>query len=317
MKIDKQVEEEALLDDITENKTKEKILKTKTALLEAQLNATNDGILVIDKDRKRIITNKRIIELFNIPQIIQDDKNDAVLLEYVVSLTKNPKQFLEKVLYLYDHPNETSSDEIEFKSGLILARYSAPVLGDNGINYGRIWTFRDITKQKELENLFFKEKQEQQTILDSIPAWIFYKDTKNNFIRVNQTFANVMGVPKNELEGKSLFDIYPKEQADKFSADDQEVIKSGQPKIGIIEPIESSKGTLWVKTDKILHRDEQGNIIGIIGFTIDITAQKIAEDKIKIHSEEIEKMNQFMVDRELKMVELKEEIAELKKQPKL
>lgn len=49
----------------------------------------------------------------------------------------------------------------------------------------------------------------------------------------------------------------------------------------------------------------------------DITAQKIAEDKIKIHSEEIEKMNQFMVDRELKIVELKEEIAQLKKQPKL
>jgi PAS domain S-box-containing protein len=138
----------------------------------------------------------------------------------------------------------------------------------------------DVTEHKDMEALLLKEKQEQQIILDSVPAWIFYKDDKNNFIRVNKAFADVMGVPKNELEGKSLFDIFPKKQAEQFLKDDKEVMESGKPKINIIESMESPKGTLWVQTDKIPYHDDKGNIIGIIGFTIDITARKQAEEKI-------------------------------------
>jgi PAS domain S-box-containing protein len=306
----------ALLEDITENKKEEELLKSKTALLEAQLNATIDGILVVDQNQKRILINRKIIELFDIPVDILNNDNEPLLLRYIVNLTKDPKKFSEKVKYLYANPNEVSHEEIEFKNDKILDRYSAPVLGKDNKNYGRIWIFRDITKQKNLENIILKEQQEQQVILDSIPAWVFYKDNNNNFIRVNKTFADVMGVPKEKLQGKSFYDIYPKEQADKFSADDKYVIKSGLPKLNIIEAIKSPQGNLWVKTDKVPYRDSNGKIIGIIGFSIDITAQKIAEDKIKEHNKEMEKMNEFMIGRELKMVELKQEIIELKKKIK-
>lgn len=277
----------ALLEDITENKKEEELLQSKTALLEAQLNATIDGILVVDQNQKRILLNRQIIELFNIPSSILDNEDEPLLLRHVVNLTKDPKKFLEKVKYLYAHPNEISHEEIEFQDNKILDRYSAPVLGKDNKNYGRIWIFRDITKQKNLENIILKEQQEQQIILDSIPAWVFYKDNNNHFIRVNKTFADVMGKTTDELKGKSFYEIYPKEQADKFFADDNNVIKSGKPKLNIIEAIKSPQGNLWVKTDKVPYRDNNGKIIGIIGFSIDITAQKIAEDKIKEHNLEM------------------------------
>jgi hypothetical protein len=61
--------------------------------------------------------------------------------------------------------------------------------------------------------------------------------------------------------------------------DDKEVITSGKPKLGIIEPIDTATGTRWVQTDKIPYRDKEGRIIGIIGFAVDITERKQAEEE--------------------------------------
>lgn len=122
---------------------------------------------------------------------------------------------------------------------------------------------------------------EQQMILDSIPAWVFYKDKENRFISVNRKFCQVMGKTRKELEGRSMWDLYPKEQADAFWRDDQAVIASGQPKTNIIEPLKIGDKEYWVQTDKIPYRDQNGKIIGVIGFTIDITEQKKTEDKLK------------------------------------
>ena len=303
----------ALLEDITEHKKEEELLQSKTALLEAQLNANIDGILVIDKNKKRVITNQRVIDLLNIPENILNNEDDDIWLKHVTSLVKQPKQFLEKVLYLYNHPKEINHEEMELKNGIILDRYSAPVLDKEGNNYGRLWIFRDITKQKNLEKDILREQEEQKIILDSIPAGVFYKDKNSLFIRVNQSYADIMGLTKEKMIGKTLFDLSDKDQAIKIQHDDQDVISSGKSKYNIIHTVKTPKGLIWLKTDKIPYFNKAGEIVGIIGFSLDITAQKMAEDKIKEHSAEMEKMNQFMIGRELKMVELKQEIAKLKK----
>ena len=134
--------------DISELKRAEEELRLNAALLEAQVESSLDGILVVDGQGKRIITNQRLLDLWNVPQSIIDQEKDEALLEYVVGRTKNPGQFLEKVTYLYNHPDETSRDEIEFKDGLVMDRYSSPVIGPDGRYYGRIWTFRDVTDRK-------------------------------------------------------------------------------------------------------------------------------------------------------------------------
>jgi PAS domain S-box-containing protein len=120
---------------------------------------------------------------------------------------------------------------------------------------------------------------EQSAIFDSIPAWIFYKNKNNEFIRVNKTVSDAMGKSKAELEGKSLFDIYPKEQAEAFWRDDKEVISSGNAKKNIIEQVLTATGLRWISTDKIPYKNASGEIIGIIGFAIDITDKKDAEEK--------------------------------------
>jgi two-component system cell cycle sensor histidine kinase/response regulator CckA len=137
--------------DVTERKLAEEELRWKTTLFEAQLNSTIDGILVVDSEGKKMLQNERMRELWKIPREYAEDKNDTAQLQYVTSRVKDPKQFVEKVLHLYSHPDEVSRDEIEVVDGMVLDRYSSPVCDKQGKRYGRIWTFRDITERKQLE----------------------------------------------------------------------------------------------------------------------------------------------------------------------
>jgi diguanylate cyclase (GGDEF)-like protein/PAS domain S-box-containing protein len=125
-----------------------------------------------------------------------------------------------------------------------------------------------------------KNREELQTILDTSPTMIFYKDRENKFIRVNKALAKETGLSRKEVEGKTGFEIYPA-QATTYWEDDKEIIASGKPKTGIVEPMETATGKKWVQTDKIPYRDKEGRIIGIIGFSVDITDRRRAEEALR------------------------------------
>ena len=144
----------AILVEITERKRVEEELRWKSTLLEAQVDSTLDGILVVNEQGKQILRNQRMIDLWKIPPHIAEGKDDAIQLEFVTNQTKNPAQFAAKIAHLYSHPDEVSRDEVELLDGTILDRYSSPVRDKAGNYYGRIWIFRDITEQRKLEEQF-------------------------------------------------------------------------------------------------------------------------------------------------------------------
>jgi PAS domain S-box-containing protein len=143
--------------DITERKRIEYELMRKTEFLEAQKEASLDGLLVVDEYGKKVMINKRLIELWGIPRDIVEDENVESLLRFVVDRTKDPRKFMERVGYLYAHKEEKGRDEIEFKNGMVLDRYSSPVIDKNGKYFGRIWTFRDITEIRQAEEELKKD----------------------------------------------------------------------------------------------------------------------------------------------------------------
>ena len=121
-----------------------------------------------------------------------------------------------------------------------------------------------------------------EVIFDSVPAMIFFKDQENRFLRVNRAFVSAMNMSKDMLEGRSCFDIFPREQAEKFWEDDKKVLSSGQGQRNIIEPMDTPHmGTRWVQTDKIPCRDQDGQVQGIIGFSVDITERYLMEQEIR------------------------------------
>lgn len=120
-----------------------------------------------------------------------------------------------------------------------------------------------------------------RVILDSVPAFIWYKDADNRILRANRLAAESMGLSVAEIEGASTYDLYPEEAA-KYHQDDLEVIRSGRPKLGIIEPLLTATGEKrWIRTDKVPYHDEAGNVIGVIVFAVDITERVRAEDALR------------------------------------
>jgi len=160
--------------------------------------------------------------------------------------------------------------------------------------YGKVWIsiHKDITGRKQALKALQIQRRELQDILDSVPAWIFYKDTKNRFLRVNKAFADVMGTSKELLEGKNLFELYPQEEALAYWKDDLEVFESGIPKKNIVETMSFQGKTIWVKTDKIPYYDEDNRIIGIIGFAIDMSQSKLDEIALLESKEKLNELNE-------------------------
>ncbi|MBN1118616.1 MAG: PAS domain-containing sensor histidine kinase [Bacteroidales bacterium] len=137
--------------EVEELKTELRELRHKQMFLEGIANSTFDGFLVVNPYGQKILQNQRTVELWKIPKEIVEDPDGRKQVAHVMHMTVNPKQFVDEIDYLREHPNDKSRDELELIDGTVLDRYSSPVIGSDGENYGRIWTFHDITERKKFE----------------------------------------------------------------------------------------------------------------------------------------------------------------------
>jgi signal transduction histidine kinase len=137
--------------DITDSKQAEGEIRFSKAMLEAQTEASIDGILTVSPERKMISYNQRFVEMWDILEEVLQTRSDEAVVEAVKDKVVDPQAYLKRVSYLYDHPNDDSDEEILLTDGRTFERYSAPVTGPDGSYYGRVWYFRDITRRKRAE----------------------------------------------------------------------------------------------------------------------------------------------------------------------
>lgn len=144
---------------------------------------------------------------------------------------------------------------------------------------------RDVTAREEAEAYRRRQQVEQQTLLDLIPAMVWYKDTNNRILRANRLAAESLNKTVAEIEGQSTYDLYP-DEAEQYHRDDLEVIASGRPKLGIVELYRTGSGEKrWVQTDKVPYRDKDGTLLGVLVFAQDITERKRTEEALRISEE--------------------------------
>lgn len=121
------------------------------------------------------------------------------------------------------------------------------------------------------EERFRRLEGEFDTVLNCVPAAIWYKDTENNFIRVNKAAADLADLGVEEIQGRPVVEIFPMD-AEAYYRDDLEVLFSGKPKLGIVERATSRAGVeRWVRADKLPISDDTGKITGILVVAIDVT----------------------------------------------
>ena len=157
-----------------------------------------------------------------------------------------------------------------------------------------MWRARLYTQSKQAEEALGRERRLLRTTIDNIPDQIFARDLDCRFILNNLSDAKTMGVSDPEmLLGKSDEDFYPPELATHYQADDKQVMQSRQPLINREEPSITQRGEQrWVLTTKVPLLDDQGQVIGVVGVSRDITDRKYAEKALTEAKEQAESANQ-------------------------
>ncbi|MCE5250022.1 PAS domain-containing protein [bacterium] len=136
------------------------------------------------------------------------------------------------------------------------------------------------------------ESQTQyKTLLETLPQKVFYKDRNSVWISCNMNMASDLGLLPEEVTGKSDFDLFPKELAEKYSADDKEVMDSGETR-EIEEKYIQDGEERWVNTIKKPVKNEKGAVTGVLGIFWDITDRKRSEAELAQHREHLEQLVQ-------------------------
>ena len=148
--------------DVTDQRLADLRLRRALSLLQATLDATADGIMVVDTDDQIVSFNQRLTEVWMVPESVITSKSRRQLTEFVSRQLKSPEEYVARVERVYRDPECESNDILEFNDGRVFERVSRPQRVD-GLTVGRVWSFRDITERKRLE-----ERLSHQALHDSL-----------------------------------------------------------------------------------------------------------------------------------------------------
>lgn len=201
---------------------------------------------------------------------------------------------------------------------LYLARAKvSPILNPQGKLLGFMGTEEDITQKVAIEQELTSTRNFYNSIIENLPDMVFVKDAQDlKFVLFNKAGEDLLGVDRQDMMGKNDHDFFPPSQADFFEKKDREVINSGKLQIIPEEKILTKKqGERVLRTKKVLLVDGRNQYL--LGISEDVTEDKRQEREILKQKADLERINKVMVDRELKMIQLKQEILDLKNKLKI
>lgn len=196
--VDKILGYRGTVQDVTARKESEEKQQLRMLFLESVVNSSFDGILVVNGYGQKILQNQRTIDLWKIPKNIVEDIDGKHQVQHVMQMAKDPKQFVDEIDYLREHPYENSIDELELIDGTFLDRYSAPVIGRENKNYGRVWTFHDVTERKIIERKVRALLQGKEIVLKEVHHRI-----KNNMNIIASLLTHEASLPKS-IDAKDI-----------------------------------------------------------------------------------------------------------------
>jgi len=168
------------------------------ARLRATLEATADGILLIDRNGAIINMNHHFSELWRIPEEVLLAQNDAVLLDFLVSRARNPADYRQRLASIRPDSDADTVDIVHLADDRILERKSRPARQGKLI-IGRVFTFTDITERKKTETRL----KLAASVFSHAHEGIMITDAAANIVDVNDTFSRITGFSRSEVLGKN------------------------------------------------------------------------------------------------------------------
>ncbi len=278
---------DSLEQQISERKRVENALSESEGKYRKLIETANDAIFIADAETGIILdVNRRAEELMNIPaeEIIgmhqkqlhpEDEAGDykRIFREHVQSEDGISEEVVVCRKDGHKIPVEISASVIEWNGKKVV----------QGI-------FRDITGRKRIEDALSQSKEHMQYILDNTTSVIYLKDTHGKYLLINLQYQNLFHISKEEVVGKTDYDIFPKEMADAFQANDRRVLRTLAP-LEIEEVALHDDGPHTYISIKFPLFDSNRTAFGICGISTDITERKEAEKILHEQKEALEQKN--------------------------
>lgn len=159
---------------------------------------------------------------------------------------------------------------------------------------------RYAIERKRAEDVYTQEQSLLQSLMETTTDSVYFKDDKSRFIRISMNQARRYGLrDPSEAVGKTDFDFFSKEHAEKAFADEQKILKTGEPLIGIEEKLKwPDNRVTWVSSTKMPLRDRNGKVIGTFGISRNITELKLTAEQLQAANEELKETQMQLIQTE-------------------
>ena len=275
--------------DITKRKKLKKALSRERSLVYDLINGIPDHIYIKDKQSRFLLAGKSVAEQFgveNVDDLIGKTDYDYFTKEHAEAAYRDEQRVIDTGKPILNKIEEETHPD---GSRTWVSTTKIPRYDEDGNIIGILGISRDVTERKRLEVKLQKKVEELgeevvfksnllTSLLSNIPDLIYFKDKESSFVEISRSKAEQVGLVKEEVLGKTDFDYFTKEHAEKAYNDEQEMIKTGKPILNKIEKETHPDGRItWVSTTKLPWYDENGNIIGTFGISRDVTENKNRE----------------------------------------
>jgi PAS domain S-box-containing protein len=269
--------------DITERKRVEVELDYERELLRSLLNHSPDHIYFKDRESRFIKLSQKQAERYkakDVSEVIGKTDVDFFDTEHARKARADEEEIIRTGKPLLDrvekvHRKGEDKPAWSLTNKMALRNKSGEIIGTFGLS-------KDITALKLVEAELAAERDLLRMLMENSPDMIYFKDMQSRFVRASKSFAERLGAARpEEVIGKTDFDIYSEEHARPAYDDEQQIIRTGQPIVGITEKETWQDGRVtWVLTSKMPLRDKDGQLVGTFGISKDITAIKKVEAEL-------------------------------------
>ncbi len=158
--------------------------------------------------------------------------------------------------------------------------YTATEMDSDGQVIGTRAMFVDITERKRAEEAFSKQAEFMTHLMEAIPVPVFFKDVNHMYVGCNSAFAEFLGLPKERIVGKPVFEVVSQETAEIFKQYDETLFRNPGTQVYATSVKRSDESTREVILHKATYGDSDGPVSGLIGVILDITDRKILEQQL-------------------------------------
>ena len=201
----------SIFNNITERKLDDVKINQALSLLNATLESTADGILVVNLNGNITGLNQKFIKMWNIPSELVSSKSERTIQEFLKDKIKEPDTFTSRITWLREFPEVESIDTLEFKDGRIFERYSIPQKLNETV-IGRVWSFRDITEKRISEEALIESEKRFRSLFEASAEGICI--ISDRYEECNARLCNLFNCPKEEIIGFAPWEFSPEFQPD-------------------------------------------------------------------------------------------------------